>query len=208
MDNQIIITISREYGSGGRDIGKLIAEKLNIAYYDHEIIQIAAKNSGLSDKFLSENDEVASTSIFGGFMTGASFFSNQAFSHGELNINDKLFIMESEIIRNLADRGSCVIIGRCANYVLREYQHTLNVFIHANLAFRKKRAVELYGIPEKKIEDFLHKQDKHRAHYRSFYTDQKWNCAENYNLTIDSSKFGIEGAVDLIITAANIKNSI
>ena len=116
--------------------------------------------------------------------------------------------MESQIIHSLAEKGPCVIIGRCADYVLREHKHTLNVFVHADIEFRKKRAVEHYGISPKKIEEFLHKQDKHRAHYHSFYTDQKWKAIENYDLTIDSSRFGIDASVEMIIAAAKIKSGI
>ena len=183
MEINTVITISREYGSGGRDIGKLVAEKLDIPYYDQEITEIAAKKSGLNNEVLRENDEIATTSIFGNFM-------------------------ESQIIHSLAEKGPCVIIGRCADYVLREHKHTLNVFVHADIEFRKKRAVEHYGISPKKIEEFLHKQDKHRAHYHSFYTDQKWKAIENYDLTIDSSRFGVDASVEMIIAAAKIKSGI
>ena len=176
MEMNTVITISREYGSGGRDIGKLVAEKLDIPYYDQEITEIAAKKSGLSNEVLRENDEIATTSIFGNFMAGSYFFAHQAYNANELTINDQLYLLESQIIHSLAEKGPCVIIGRCADYVLREHKHTLNVFVHADIEFRKKRAVEHYGISPKKIEEFLHKQDKHRAHYHSFYTDQKWKA--------------------------------
>ena len=170
MEINTVITISREYGSGGRDIGKLVAEKLDIPYYDQEITEIAAKKSGLNNEVLRENDEIATTSIFGNFMAGSYFFANQAYNANELTINDQLYLLESQIIHSLAEKGPCVIIGRCADYVLREHKHTLNVFVHADIEFRKKRAVEHYGISPKKIEEFLHKQDKHRAHYNIFYT--------------------------------------
>ena len=153
MEMNTVITISREYGSGGRDIGKLVAEKLNIPYYDQEITEIAAKKSGLSNEVLRENDEIATTSIFGNFMAGSYFFANQAYNANELTINDQLYLLESQIIHSLAEKGPCVIIGRCADYVLREHKHTLNVFVHADIEFRKKRAVEHYGISPKKIED-------------------------------------------------------
>ena len=208
MEMNTVITISREYGSGGRDIGKLVAEKLNIPYYDQEITEIAAKKSGLSNEVLRENDEIATTSIFGNFMAGSYFFANQAYNANELTINDQLYLLESQIIQSLAGKGPCVIIGRCADYVLREHKHVLNVFVHADIEFRKKRAVEHYGISPKKIEEFLRKQDKHRAHYHSFYTDQKWKAIENYDLTIDSSRFGIDASVEMIIAAAKIKSGI
>ena len=181
MEINTVITISREYGSGGRDIGKLVAEKLDIPYYDQEITEIAAKKSGLNNEVLRENDEIATTSIFGNFMAGSYFFANQAYNANELTINDQLYLLESQIIHSLAEKGPCVIIGRCADYVL---------------------------ISPKKIEEFLHKQDKHRAHYHSFYTDQKWKAIENYDLTIDSSRFGVDASVEMIIAAAKIKSGI
>ena len=119
MEINTVITISREYGSGGRDIGKLVAEKLDIPYYDQEITEIAAKKSGLNNEVLRENDEIATTSIFGNFMAGSYFFANQAYNANELTINDQLYLLESQIIHSLAEKGPCVIIGRCADYVLR-----------------------------------------------------------------------------------------
>lgn len=205
MEKPMVITISREYGSGGRDIARLISDKLGIPYYDQEITKMAAKKSGLSDEVLQQNDEVASTSILGSFMAGSYFFANQSYNAGELTINDRLYLLEAEIIRVLAEQESCVIVGHCADYILKDCKHALRVFVHADLEFRKQHAVEFYGVDEKKIEDFLYKQDKHRAHYYSFYTDQKWRLIENYDLTVNSARFGINAAVEMIIQAAKIK---
>lgn len=203
MSTKTVITISREYGSGGRDIGRLIAEKLKIPCYDEEITKMAAEESGLSREILKENDETASGGMLGSFMAGSYFFAAPVI--GQPPISDRLFLLESEIIHRLAQQGPCVLVGRCANYILKDFPNALHVFIRADLTFRKQRAVEHYGIPEKKIEEFLHKQDKHRAHYRSFYTDQNWKSIENYDLIANSSAFGMEGCAELIIRAAELK---
>ena len=208
MEINTVITISREYGSGGRDIGKLVAEKLDIPYYDQEITEIAAKKSGLNNEVLRENDEIATTSIFGNFMAGSYFFANQAYNANELTINDQLYLLESQIIHSLAEKGPCVIIGRCADYVLREHKHTLNVFVHADIDWRISRLSQKHNKTAKEAKDMINKTDKSRSSYYNYYTNKKWGSADSYNLCLDSSKLGIDGTAKAIIEAIHIYDSL
>ena len=172
MKNRVI-TISREFGSGGRTIGKAVAEQLGIPCYDNEILQEIAKESG---------------------------FVAAAFSHpasGPSNA-DYLWEMQYKLIGQLAQKGPCVIVGRCADYILRDKADCLRVFIHADLSYRAKRIVEVYGEREKSPEQRLKDKDKRRAAYHRFYTDMKWGHAQNYDLTLNSGTLGIDKCVEII----------
>lgn len=198
MENKTIITISREFGSGGREIGKLIAEKLNIPFYDKEIIELAAESSGIDKELFEESDTRTSKGfhLFGalGYSLGGPLSAIT-----ELSLNDRLFMVQSQILDQVASQGACVIVGRCADYVLRNRKDVLNVYVHANLKDRKERAVHSYEVDTRDIEDSINKIDKRRANYYEFYTDRKWGQAENYDICINSSAFGIEGTAGIII---------
>ena len=204
MSNKTVITIGREYGSGGRDIGRIVAERLQIPYLDREIISQAVKESGLSEEIIRQADEKASNPFSLSSLAGSYFFGSQPTFNNNLSINDQIFILESDIIKKAAEKGPCVIIGRCANNILREYSYCMSVFIHADMEHRMNRDILEYGVSPKKIEEFLAKQDKHRAHYHSYYTDEKWGDFSHYDLVIKSSKFGIEATADLILSAVEI----
>ena len=184
-----IITISREFGSGGRTIGKKVAAKLGIPCYDSELIEKLAQESGFTKDYIKEAGEYTP----GGFL--ASAFSNRAF--GPTN-EDILWEMQCRIITELAEKESCVIVGRCADCVLQDKADCLKVFIHADMAFRAKRIVEVYGEREESPEQRLRDKDKRRAAYHRFYTNMKWGYAENYHLTLDSGVLGIDRCVDII----------
>ena len=184
-----IITISREFGSGGRTIGKKVADKLGIPCYDSELIEKLAQESGFTKDYIKEAGEYTP----GGFL--ASAFSNRAF--GPTN-EDILWEMQCRIITELAKKESCVIVGRCADCVLQDKADCLKVFIHADMAFRAKRIVEVYGEREESPEQRLRDKDKRRAAYHRFYTNMKWGYAENYHLTLDSGVLGIDRCVDII----------
>ena len=184
-----IITISREFGSGGRTIGKKVAAKLGIPCYDSELIEKLAQESGFTKDYIKEAGEYTP----GGFL--ASAFSNRAF--GPTN-EDILWEMQCRIITELAEKESCVIVGRCADCVLQDKADCLKVFIHADMAFRAKRIVEVYGEREQSPEQRLRDKDKRRAAYHRFYTNMKWGYAENYHLTLDSGVLGIDRCVDII----------
>ena len=184
-----IITISREFGSGGRTIGKKVADKLGIPCYDSELIEKLAQESGFTKDYIKEAGEYTP----GGFL--ASAFSNRAF--GPTN-EDILWEMQCRIITELAEKESCVIVGRCADCVLQDKADCLKVFIHADMAFRAKRIVEVYGEREESPEQRLRDKDKRRAAYHRFYTNMKWGHAQNYHLTLDSGVIGIDKCVDII----------
>ncbi len=184
-----IITISREFGSGGRTIGKKVAEKLGIPCYDSELIEKLAQESGFTKDYIKEAGEYTP----GGFL--ASAFSSRAF--GPTN-EDILWELQCKIITELAEKESCVIVGRCADYILQDKADCLKVFIHADMAFRAERIVKVYGEREESPEQRLRDKDKRRAAYHRFYTNMKWGYAENYHLTLDSGVLGIDKCVDII----------
>ena len=191
MYNNTVITIGRQYGSGGREIGKKISELLGISYYDDELISMAAKNSGLNHEILSDVDEKATNSLLYTLAMSGSLFGGNAALAYEMPINDKLYIAQSEVIKELAAKEHCVIIGRCADYVL-------NVFIYADLDKRAERVAAAKGITEAKAKDLIIKTDKQRANYYNYYTSLKWGRIENYDLCIDSGKIGPENVAQVI----------
>ena len=188
MKNRVI-TISREFGSGGRTIGKKVAEKLGIPCYDSEIIQEMAKETGFAPDYVKETGEYVPDS----FLSAA--FSNRMF--GPTN-EDILWEHQYRVITELAEKSSCVIVGRCADFILQDKADCLKVFIHADMAFRAKRIVEVYGERKQAPEERLRDKDKRRAAYHRFYTDMKWGCAQNYHLTLDSGVLGIDKCATLI----------
>lgn len=188
MKNRII-TISREFGSGGRTIGRKVAEKLGIPCYDAELIQKIAQESGFDADYIREAREYTP----GGFLSSA--LSNRSF--GPTN-EDYLWKIQYNVISDLAEKGSCVIVGRCADYILKDKADCLMVFIHADMAFRANRIVSVYGQREESPEERLKDKDKRRAAYHRFYTNMKWGQAKNYHLCLDSGVLGIDKCVETI----------
>ena len=184
-----IITISREFGSGGRTIGRKVAEELGIPCYDSELIQKIATESGFDENYIKDAGEYAP----GGFLSSA--FANRAF--GPTN-EDYLWQIQYQIITGLAEKGPCVIVGRCADYILRDKADCLKVFIHADMDFRADRIVKVYGEREESPEQRLKDKDKRRAAYHRFYTNMKWGHAQNYHITLNSGVLGIEKCVEII----------
>ncbi len=183
-----VITIGRQYGSGGRFIARKLAEMLNVNFYDNELLTTAATQSGMSKTILDNYDEKKD-----GFFSGVvpSTFG------ADMSLSQKVFLAQFEAIKMIADRESCVIVGRCADYVLRENKNVVNVFITAPIEDRVKRAVKYYNLDEKKAKETIIKMDKKRASYYNFYSDKKWGKADSYNLTIDSN-IGIDEACEVI----------
>lgn len=188
MKNRVV-TISREFGSGGRTIGKRVAEKLKIPCYDNELLIKIARDSGFNNEYIREVGEYAP----GGFLSNT--FSHHGFSP---NNADYLWKIQYKIISELAEKSSCVIVGRCADYILKEKADCLRVFIHADMAFRAKRIVNVYGEREQSPEQRIRDKDRRRAAYHRFYTDMKWGHAQNYDLTLNSGTLGIDRCVDII----------
>ncbi len=197
-----VITIARQYGSGGHEVGERLARELDIPFYDKALIAMAAKQSGFSEEVFADADERATSSLLYSMVMGNYGFGVRIPGLNEMPINDKLFIIQSDIIKKAAAEGPCVIIGRCADYILREFSNCLNVFIHADKASRVERIVSKNLCEEKKAPDFVSKKDKQRANYYNFYSNNRWDDLNNYDLTLDTSKFTVEQAVELIVDAA------
>ena len=193
-----IITISREFGSGGRTIGRKVAEALGIPFYDKELVEQTALESGFAPSFVEEHGEHSpSKSRF------AYACSHQALP-GSLNgvaAADLLWSIQCNVIQQLVEKGPCVIVGRNADYILKDRKDVLNVFIYADMDFRADRIVRLYGESEKSPEARLAEKDKRRKINYQHYTGRSWGATQNYHLCLDSSKLGIERCVDLILTA-------
>lgn len=201
MKNIPVITISRQYGSQGHEVGQKVAEKLSIPYFDKSLIALAAQQSGFSEAAFEYADEKAGSSLLYSMVTSGMGVAARIAGTNELPINDKLFLIQSDIIRDAADKGPCVIVGRCSNYILREYPNVFKVFIHANKEDRVKHAIEVDGIDANKAADFVTKRDKQRANYYNFYSSLRWDDINAYNLTLDTSLFSVDEAADIIIKA-------
>ena len=200
-----IITIARQYGSGGREIGERVADLLGIPNYDKEFVTMAAeKESALDPRALEKVDERATSSLLYTLAMGSNLFHSPHVSPA-LPLNDRLFAIQCSIIRSLAEEKSCVMIGRCADYVLREHPDRLSVFIYADLDTRKKRVAERHGIKESEAIDIINKTDRRRASYYNFYTGNKWGKYDNYHIAINSAVLGIEGTARLIADMARLR---
>ena len=205
MGKKRIITIGRQFGSNGRNIGKLIAEKLGVQCYDKELLQIAAKNSGVCEELLQNLDEKPNKSfLYSVVMDPYAFAYNFNNNNYTTKINQQAFQATFDTIKDLAERESCVIVGRCSDYILRERDDVLNVFIYAPLEARIKTVSERYpDLTENKIKDQITKEDKARASYYNYYSSKKWGKMESYHLSIDSSILTIDKAADMIIEVFN-----
>ncbi|NLJ44618.1 MAG: cytidylate kinase-like family protein [Bacteroidales bacterium] len=197
MSDNYVITIGRQLGSGGRLIGEKLASQLGISFYDKELIQIASQESGLGKEFFERADERKGYSVFGGLFGMRGLMTEEPFSTYYLN-NETLFTIQSDVIRKVADQGSCLFVGRCADYVLAGRPRLLNIYITANLDDRIKRIAERDQVTEKKARDIVEKADKDRAGYYNYFTNKKWGAAESYHFCINSSVLGIEETVGFI----------
>lgn len=197
MERKIIINVGRQFGSGGKQVALELGRKLGINVYDNELISKAAESSGFSRELFKEKDEKRSLFSF------SSFFSSQGFGQPENYLNEnELFKIQSSVIRDIADKEAAVIVGRCADYILRDRGCTLDVFICAPLEARKKRVAERLGVTEDKAEDMIAATDRKRETYYNYFTFGNWGVASNYDLCIDSSILDIEGTADYIIDFA------
>jgi len=191
MSDNIIITIGRQYGSGGREIGEKLAKSLGIAFYDKELLSVAAKESGMCKELFENNDEKPTSSFLYSLVMGN-------YGSTDLPLNHKIFLAQFDAIKKIAKENSCVIVGRCADYALENYPNCTNVFIHSDMASRIKRATTLYAVEPLKAEDTINKIDKKRAKYYNFYSSKNWGTASNYDLTFNSGLIGIDNCVKLI----------
>lgn len=193
-----VITIARQYGSGGREVGMRLAEVLGIKSYDRELITMAAQKSGMSSEILNHADEKATNSLLYTLALGSSYYGAASIGT-DVPINDKLFITQSQIIRDLAAEGPCIIIGRCSDYVLRTNPARFSVFIYAPIEARIRRVIERGAAKtEKEARDLISRTDKRRINYYNYYTGRKWGSPDNYKMMLDSSFLGIEGSARAI----------
>ncbi len=195
-----IITISREFGSGGRSVGKLVAQHLGYDFYDHELVNEVARRCGYAPEFIEESGEYAnarSSLLF-------SIATANQHSAEMISVYDKLYIEQTRLIEELATRGNCVIVGRCADYVLRENTDCLHVFIHADMESRAKRIVERYGESDKAPMKRLNEKDQKRKVYYKNYTGRVWGQAQNYDLCLNSGVLGVDACAELVVRAAKL----
>lgn len=194
---KVIITIGREFGSGGREIGLKLAQKLDIPFYDKELIVHAAEKTNLEESIVERYDEQHAF---------PAFSSSNIFDIYQMPMSDRVYIAQADVLRDIAKKGSCVIVGRCANYVLEDDAACFSVFIHAPMADKIARKKPLLpGKTDSEIEAHIRKIDKKRAKYYSYYTDGVWGAAQTYNMCVDSGMFGIDGTVELILQAVNMR---
>ena len=199
-----IITIGREYGSAGRQIGYKVAEDLGIKLYDREMLERAAKESGICEELFETHDEKPTNSFLYSLVmdTYSLGYTN---SYVDMPINHKVFLAQFDAIKKLAERESCVIVGRCADYALEDNPYAVSVFIKASLDERVQRIKRIYELNDSKAADLIQKTDKRRASYYNYYSSKKWGEAKSYNLCIDSGLVGIDGAIDMILKFIELK---
>ncbi len=193
-----IVTISRQYGSGGRYIGENLAKAMGVPCYDEKLIDMVAKESGFAQSFVAEKGERMTGSLLFNIASSLSFANNVFSTNNGVTLQDEIYFTQNRIIKELADKGPCVIVGRCADYILREREDCLNVFIHADEESKIERAEKYFNITREEAPAVLKKKDKARANHYKYYTDQEWGMASNYDLCLNSGLIGIEGCVKAI----------
>lgn len=194
MDQRIILTIGREFGSGGREIGQKLAKALGIAYYDKELMAVAARESGLCEEVFEKADERASSGLSYAFTMGYSYMGMFT-PYTDILSNDGLFKFQSDAIRKLAEQESCILVGRCADYILRDDPDCLSFFIHSSMENRIQRIVARQQVTVEEAKELIVKTDKSRAAYYNYYTNKAWGVASSYNFSIDASVLGVDETV-------------
>lgn len=205
MDN-LVITIGRQFGSGGRQVGKKLAEELGINYYDKEILNVAAKESGLCQTLFENHDEKPTGSFLYSLVMDTYSMGYNSGSYLDMPLNHKVFLAQFDAIKKLAERESCVIVGRCADYALEEFDNVFHVFIHADMDYRVKNVMNYNSVNEAKAKDIVNKNDKQRASYYNYYTSKRWGDSKGYDLCLNSALLGVDGCVELIKRMIEIKN--
>ncbi len=198
MNNKVVITIARQYGSGGRTVGEMLSKDMGIHYYDKELIKLASEESGINERlFVNADEKIKMTKLF---KMVKNIYTGQLIPpESDDFVSDKnLFNYQAKVIKNLAEEESCVIVGRCADYVLKDYDNVLSVFVHAPKNYCMEQAAKKVSMPSKELEKYIAKIDKRRADYYKFYTGREWTDARNYDLCLDSSKLGFERCVEEI----------
>ena len=208
MEERLIVTIGRQTGSGGKKIGMRLAEKLGVKCYDKELLDHAAKESGLCKEIFEANDEnkvKTSSFLYSLVMDAHSGYSTSLMS--EMPLNQKVFLSQFDAIKKAAEEGPCIFVGRCADYALELDENLLSVFIYANMETRIRRIAKLYDLTNAKARDKITKIDKSRASYYNHYTSKKWGDINSYDLSVNSGRFGVDGAVEIIMKAVERRES-
>ena len=202
-----VITIARQYGSGGRTIGEMLAEKLGVHFYDKELMKLASEDSGINERLFNTADEKVKQNVFSKMFKTEKVYKGDVISpeSDEFISDDNLFNYQAKVVKELAEKENCVIVGRCADYVLKDYDHVLSVFIHGPKDFCMQEAAKKINLTGKELEKFIAKTDKERADYYKYYTGREWTDARNYDLCLDSSKLGFERCVEEIIAYMNVR---
>ena len=203
-----IITIGRQFGSAGREIGEKVAEYFGIKCYDKELLIRAAQESGFCEEMIQNHDERPTNSFLYNLVMDTYSFGYNASSFVDMPISHKVFLAQFDTIKKIADEGPCVIVGRCADYALESYKNVVSVFIHADLDARIRRIARIYNLTDAKAKDMILKTDKKRAGYYNYYTNKKWSDSKSYELCLTSSELGIDGTANAIIDYVKLKESI
>ncbi len=205
MSNNLIITIGRECGSGGRHIGKKLAEELGVKCYDKELIDVAVKKSGLCKEIFETHDEKPTSSFLYSLVmdTYSLGYANSAYM--DMPLNHKVFLAQFDTIKQIATEEPCIIIGRCADYALAEFPNVVSVFITADEDVKIKTLMERHNMTEAQAKSFMVKTDKKRASYYNYYSSKRWGDSKSYDLCINSSKVGMDGAIRIIKAFAEEK---
>lgn len=207
-EQNTIITIGRQFGSGGKEIAEKIGKSLQIPVYDKEMLAVAAKDSGICQELFESHDEKPTNSFLYSLVMDTYSMGYSPNAYMDMPINHKVFLAQFDAIKKLANKGPCVLVGRCADYALDSYDNCLSVFIHANLDVRIRRIARMYDLTDAKAKDMILKTDKKRATYYNYYTNKKWGAAESYELCLDSSKLGIEGTTEAILSFLTLRNQV
>ena len=203
----MVITIGRQYGSGGREVGRRLASRLEIPYYDKEILSEASKDSGICEELFEDHDEKPTRSFLYSLVTGVQTQGNPSTMYMDMPLNHRIFLAQFDTIRRLAGNGPCVVVGRCADYVLRDEKNVVNVFLKADMEHRIERAIER-GAEPSRAQDIVKRRDKERASYYNYYATTTWGDVNNYDLCLDTGKVGYDGAVDMIIAYIALREKL
>lgn len=195
-----VITIARQYGSGGREIGRKLAEAYEIPFYDNEIITRAAKETGFAEAAFEHVEDKAANSLLYSIAMGMNMFNNQEAGYSGLSLDDRIFLAQSNVIRRVVKEGPCVIVGKCADYILKDKENVVNIFIKASVDFRIRRSIQIDGLPEAKAAELVLKKDKSRANYYKYHSGERWDNVLNYDMAIRSDLCGIDGTVACLKT--------
>ena len=198
MANNTIITIARQYGSGGHDIGEKLAEELKIPFYDKELLERAAKDSGFCQEIFENYDEKPTNSFLYSLVMGTYSMGHSTAAFAEMPLNHKIFLAQFNAIKDIAKEGPCVIVGRCADYALADFPNVVNVYLYADMQSRIARIARRHDVTDAKAKDLIQKTDKGRASYYNYYTNKKWGEATGYDLCLNTASLGIDGSIHMI----------